>query len=117
MRPPFLGRWHHRRHHHAHRRSLFVRVMRHGLLLLVVELVAVAGVFALIGRTREWRETAERSAAYLADRQVELLDRPEAHARELTRLYEDLGVEMSLYRTDGKLLASNISPPLPPLEP
>jgi signal transduction histidine kinase len=112
-RPAFLCRWQHRRRN----LSLFGRVVRHGVLLLVVELVAVAAVFALFGRPHNWQRKLEHSAAYLADRQVELLGQPDAHARELRRLYEELGVELSLYRSDGTLLASNVSPPLPPLAP
>ncbi|MCI0569189.1 MAG: HAMP domain-containing histidine kinase [Myxococcaceae bacterium] len=108
---------HRRRHHHLHHgpRRLYKRVLLHGVMLLVLEVVAVGLVMFAMGHPPGWRRQMEKGSRYLADRCVELLDEPAALSRELSRMREDFGVELTLYGRDGALLASNVMPAVPPL--
>jgi len=95
------------------RGGMFWRVYRHGLLLLALVALAVAGVGWALGRTFPGRN-AEAVARYAALRASELADRPEELRRELARVREAFGLEITLYGAGGEL-ASTADPPHPPL--
>jgi len=103
MKPSFRGR-------------LFWRVYLHGITLLLAVGVAVAILGVIAGSTPPWKEYTERLSAYLSADQAALLRQPEALAQALERERMLLEVEASVYRVDGTLAASNVQPPLPPLE-
>ncbi len=93
---------------------LFWRVYLNGLLLLVLVALAVGGVAAALGRGPMGRHP-ERFASYAAARVAELRADPARLARELARVHDAFGAEVSVY--DGStLVASNVTPPLAPLE-
>ncbi len=101
---------------HPYRRHgrLFWKVFLHGVLLLAIIVGSVAVAGWLFGRTPAWRKYPERLATYLSARSMEL-EHPAQIERDLRREQELLGVEASVYRLDGSLVASNIEPPIPPL--
>jgi signal transduction histidine kinase len=92
-------------------------VLVHGLLVLLLSGVAAAAVGMVFSRPAQWRHYASRTASYLADRHVQLLAEPQALERELARVRDDFGFELSIYRPDGTLMQSNVTPPLAPLPP
>ncbi len=102
-----------RRHRHG---RLFWRVYLHGLLLLVFVAVAVAVAGAALGRGHAFRNP-ERLARYAAWHLGQDRSDPARLVEEMTRAREDFGVEMSVYERDGRLVASNVDPPLPRLDP
>jgi signal transduction histidine kinase len=94
---------------------LFWRVYAHGVLLLVLVAVA-AGISGLaLRRTAPWHGFPERVAAYLAAHTSDL-QRPELIARDLDHERDVLGVEMSVWRPDGTLVATNVQPPVARLQ-
>ena len=111
---------HHRFHHHhggpGHRRRsrLFWRVYGHGLLLLLLAMLAVGAVGWALGRALPTREPA-RLASYVASRLAELAPEPARLRAELDQLRDGFGVEMTVYGPDGRLLGSNVDPPLAPV--
>ena len=98
-------------------RTLFRRVLMHGFMLLILTALSVVAVMALVGQRPEFRHYAERGGRYLADRQQEVWSDPAGRDAELERARRELGLQMSVYRMDGSLVATNIHPPLPALEP
>ncbi|HUL60845.1 MAG TPA: HAMP domain-containing sensor histidine kinase [Anaeromyxobacteraceae bacterium] len=105
-----------RRHRASgHGGGMFWRVYRHGLLLLALVALAVAGVGWALGRTFPGRN-AEAVARYAALRAAELADRPDALERELQRVREAFGLEITFYGPAGAF-ASTAEPPHPPLPP
>jgi two-component system OmpR family sensor kinase len=96
------------RHRHG---PLFWYVYLHGVLLLVLVGITVAGVgFALRGGGA-WGEPA-RVAAYAGERIAELAGTPERLAEELRRIREVFGIDATFYGEDGRVLATNVEPPL-----
>ena len=93
---------------------LFWRVYGHGLLLLLVVLLTVVGVGWAIGRNVPTREPG-RVARYVAQSVGAHLGDAEALGAELRRVHEALGTDITLYDAQGRLLASNVDPPLGPL--
>ncbi|HEY6004954.1 MAG TPA: HAMP domain-containing sensor histidine kinase [Anaeromyxobacter sp.] len=97
-----------RRHRHGH---VFWRVYLHGLLLLCLVGITVAGVgFAL--RRGGGAEEPGRVAAYAADRIAELAGTPERLTDELRRVRDVFGIDATIYGADGRMLATNVEPPL-----
>jgi signal transduction histidine kinase len=94
--------------------KLFWRVYLNGILLLVLVALAVAAVGAAFGRQPMGRHP-ERFAAYGAARVAELRGDPERLGRELARVRDTFGAEVTVY-AGGAPLASNVEPPLAPLE-
>lgn len=109
------GRDHAHGVHGPHRRRLFWRVYLHGLFLLFAVTAAVVVLGLALGRgSSTWgtalrfRDTLERGGPAL------LKDRAALQAL-LTAASERTNADISLYATDGRLLASNVDPALPPL--
>jgi two-component system OmpR family sensor kinase len=96
------------RHRHGH---LFWRVYLHGVLLLFLVGITVAAVGVLLRRGRIPEEPG-RVAAYAADRIAELAGTPERLTDELRRVREVFGIDATIYGADGRLLATNVEPPL-----
>ncbi|HEY3451195.1 MAG TPA: HAMP domain-containing sensor histidine kinase [Myxococcales bacterium] len=94
----------------------FWKVYVHGVLMLLVIAVSVGLVGWAFGRAPKWRNYPERLATYLSARAADL-DHPEIIERDLKRENELLGVEATIYRLDGTLVATNIDPPIPALKP
>lgn len=100
---------------HGHRRhgTLFARVFLQGLMLIV--LVAVAGMaVAFAFQQGPWREM-DASARYAAERVSDLRGDPAALRRELERVREAFGVRATVYDAGGALQVSTAEPPLRPL--
>jgi signal transduction histidine kinase len=96
------------RRRHGH---LFWRVYLHGLLLLLLVGITVGAVgFAL--RQGRAAEQPGRVAAYAADRIAELAGTPERLTEELLRVRDVFGIDATIYGADGRLLATNVEPPL-----
>ncbi len=123
--PPGLHQGHHGHHghhgpgrHHGHRRRsrLFWRIYGHGLLLLLLVMVAVGAVGWALGRALPAREPV-RLASYVAARLGELAPEPARLQAELDQLRDGFGVETTVYGPDGRLLGSNVEPPLDPVPP
>ena len=95
---------------------LFWRVYLNGLLLLLLVAIAVAAVGAALRHVPAGGgRNPERFAAYAAERVAELRGDPPALERELRRVRETFGAEVTVYRAGG-VLATNVEPPLPPLD-
>jgi signal transduction histidine kinase len=95
---------------------LFWRVYLHGVLLLLVVAVAVALTGVAIRREPAWHAYPDRLATYLSSRATEI-DKPELLVRDLARERELLGVEATIYRLDGSMVATNVQPPVGALDP
>jgi signal transduction histidine kinase len=92
---------------------LFHRVYRHGLLLVLVVGLTIFGVGALLRPDRPWQDLHEHLVQYMAAHYGELRDHPDLLARQVDRARELLEVELTIYGPDGRVEASNVSPPLP----
>ncbi|ABC82685.1 HAMP domain-containing sensor histidine kinase [Anaeromyxobacter dehalogenans] len=89
---------------------LFWRVYLHGVLLLLVVAVAVAGVGFALRRGSGW--WSQRGAGrYAAERVGELAGDPPRLAAELERAREAFGVEASVYGPGGGLVATSVRDP------
>jgi signal transduction histidine kinase len=99
------------------RRPLFLRIYLHGVALLVLVAGALWFVESMVVRQdREWKDLHVRLAEHLAEHTAPLIESPEALRAQLGRLRSVLGVDLSFYSLDGRLIASNIDPPIAPLE-
>ncbi len=98
----------------AKRAGIFWRVYRHGLVLLLVVLLAVGAAGWVLRQAAPVREPA-RLSAYLAERLADFAADPPRLEAELLRLREAIGANLTVYGPDGRLLASNVQPPLPPV--
>ncbi|MFL5274317.1 MAG: hypothetical protein ACJ79E_19830, partial [Anaeromyxobacteraceae bacterium] len=97
---------------------LFWRVYLNGLLLLLLVALAVAAVGSALRHTAPGGgRNPERFVEFAADRVADLRDHPRRLARDLARVHEAFGAEVTVYGPRGELVATNVSPPLPPLEP
>jgi two-component system OmpR family sensor kinase len=83
------------------------------LLLLVALAVGVAG--RLLERALP-RPTPERLSTYVASRLAEVADRPEALVAEVGGVHEAIGLGLSVYGPDRRLLATSVEPPLQPAD-
>jgi two-component system, OmpR family, sensor kinase len=110
---------HHHRRPHRHRGlrgRIFWRIYGHGLLLLLLVSLAVAAAGWALGRALPTREPG-RLASYAAARIGELVDDPPRLATELRHVKEGFDVDLTVYDDAGRLVASNVEPPLPPRPP
>ena len=95
---------------------LFWRVYLHGLLLLVLVLLALTGVGAAFGPPTMRPGLGIRMAAWAALHASEARREPELLVAELERARDVLGIEATVWSA-GKVLATNVDPPLQPLSP
>ncbi len=96
---------------------LFWHVYLNGLLLLVLVAIAVATVGAALRHVPAGGgRNPERFVAYAAERVADLRGRPAALDRELRRVRDAFGAEVTVYGA-GAVSATNVDPPLPPLRP
>ncbi len=86
----------------------------HGLLLLLLVAVAVAGVGWARRSDRPGHLPGGRAAAYAAARASELEGDPARLQAELSRVEEAFGLQASVWDAGGGLIASTASPPLAP---
>jgi signal transduction histidine kinase len=85
---------------------LHSRIYLHSLLVLLVVALATIGVFALGARGPFQREVAERLARHVASLAGEQFHDPEALARRLRRLHDDLEVDVTVRDLAGRLVGS-----------
>jgi len=85
-------------------RSLYRRVYLHGVVLLVALMVALSVVFTILGRDPEARVQPGR----LVDHVAGMLQAvpPEAMAPLVSRVAEELAVDLAVYTADGRRLAA-----------
>ncbi len=102
-------------HRHRLPARLFWRVYLNGLLLLALVALAMFAVGAAL-RHAPPGHSQERFVQYAAERVGELHGDPERLARELRRVRETFGAEVTVYER-GAVLASNVQPPAAPLSP
>jgi signal transduction histidine kinase len=94
---------------------LFWRVYLNGLLLLALVALAIFAVGTALGRSGP-HHNPRRFVEYTALRAGDLRADPERLARELARVRDTFGAEVTVYQSGG-VLASNVAPPLAPLSP
>src|SRR5512143_773559 len=104
-----------RRSGHRLPARLFWRVYLNGLLLLALVALSVFAVGAALGRSG-MPHNPRRFVEYTALRIGDLRTHPTELARELARIHDTFGAEVTVYQS-GAALASNVDPPLPPLPP
>lgn len=96
----------------AHRHGrLFWRVYLHGVVLLLLVGIAVGGVGFALRHGAPPREYG-RVAAFAAGRIAELAGTPERLGEELRRVREAFGVEATVWGPGGRVIATNVEPPL-----
>jgi signal transduction histidine kinase len=97
------------------RRSLYRRVYLHGVLLLVVLVVALSGVGAFIGRDPRFRLHPVRLVEHVAH----LLESVPSDSMPplVRRVADELAVDVAVYAADGSLLAGAGDHQPPPLGP
>jgi two-component system OmpR family sensor kinase len=101
-------------HRRAHGR-LFWRIYLHGVLLLVAVAIALAAVGALLGRG--WPGHRPHRAFGWATAHVSAARGDPARLQaELDRARDALSIEATVW-SEGRVLATNVDPPLPPLPP
>jgi signal transduction histidine kinase len=94
---------------------LFWRVYLNGLLLLALVALTVFITGVVLGHAPPGR-SPERFAAYAATRIDELRDKPGRLQRELQRVHDTFGAAVTVY-VRGVPVASNVDPPLAPVDP
>jgi signal transduction histidine kinase len=102
-------------HRGPHRHGpLFWRVYLHGVLLLVVVGLAVAGVgWALRRSGSPVLGPRGRPEAYIRDRIGTLVNDPPRLAEELGRVREAFGYELTVYAKDGRVVATGVPEGMP----
>ena len=95
------------------RGRIFWRIYGHGLLLLLLVALAVGVAGRLLERALP-TPTPERLSTLVASRLAEVVERPEALASEVNGVHEAIGLGLSVYDQDRRLLATSVDPPLPP---
>jgi two-component system, OmpR family, sensor kinase len=85
---------------------LHSRIYLHSVLVLLVVALATTGVFALGARGPFQREVAERLARHVASLVGEQFHDPDALARRLRRLHDDLAVDVTVRDLAGGLVGS-----------
>jgi two-component system OmpR family sensor kinase len=99
------------------------RRQRSGLLWRIY-LINIAGIslislgFGVLKTTAldiPWRTTMEQRARYVMSHVTRHLHQPQAMQREAEQARDDLKAALSIYDIGGRLLVSNVTPPLPKL--
>jgi two-component system, OmpR family, sensor kinase len=96
-------------------RRLVVQVTLYGLVLLVLSVVAVVGV-GKIFLEPIFEERRDATARWVVRHLSPLQHDPDRLRREIEDLGPALHADASLYTPDGALVASSVTPPLPPLD-
>ena len=99
----------------SRRRSLYRRVYLHGVLLLVVLVVTLSAVFAFIGREARYHMNPGRLVEHVSH-VLEAMP-PDALPSVVTRVADELDVDLAVYAADGRQLAAAGVKPPPPLAP
>jgi len=99
----------------ARRGRIFWRIYGHGLLLLVLVALALAVAGRLLERALP-SPAPERLTTYLATRLAEVAGQPERLAAEVARVHDAIGLNLSVYGADRRLLATTVQPPLQPAD-
>ncbi len=86
------------------------------ILLAFVSIAAVLVVVARVRHARRWPGPAALGP-YLAQMVASQHSNPQAMRRELDRALHDMGIEITVYTADGKLLGSAAKSPPPPGPP
>ncbi len=94
------------------RQSLFWRVYLHSVTLLLSVAIAIAVVNWIAQRTPYWRDAMERASMYMVDRYSSLWEQPSLLQEELQKNKKLLDVAATIYDVDGRLLYTNIEPPI-----
>lgn len=89
---------------------LHARIYLHSLAVLVIASVATAATFAVTSRATTMREIAERVARHLATDVADVMREPDALARRLQRLHDELGVTVVVRDPDDRVLAASGEP-------
>ena len=94
----------------SRRRSLYRRVYLHGVLLLVVLMVSLSAMFAFIGREARYHMNPGRLIEHVSH-VLEAVP-PDALPPVVTRVADELDVDLAMYAADGRrLAAAGVSPP------
>ncbi|HZA14654.1 MAG TPA: HAMP domain-containing protein, partial [Myxococcaceae bacterium] len=111
------GRWHEHHHPgHVHGSRLFWRVYLHGLFLRVAVVAAMAVVGWAVGRGNDvWAQALQIKKQFESGGRALLADSAELE-RILARASARANADVTIYDASGKLLATNVEPPLPPVE-
>jgi len=96
--------------------GIFWRIQLHGLMLLALVGLAFVALGLLMGHRGPAR-SPERMARYLGERIAEGQQDPQRLDEELQRVREYFGAEITAYDGEGRMIASNVEPPLKPLPP
>jgi signal transduction histidine kinase len=91
--------------------------MLHGLLLLFLVAVAMAGAGWALRRALPGGADPHGAMTWAAERAGELSADPPRLAAELRKARERLGVDATVFGRDGEVLATGVEPPLPPPPP
>jgi hypothetical protein len=83
------------------------------ILLAFVSIAVVLVVVARVRHARRWPGPADLGP-YLAQLVASQHSNPQAMRRELDRALHDMGIEITVYTADGKLLGSAAKSPPPP---
>ena len=86
------------------------------ILLAFVSIAVVLVVVARVRHARRWPGPADLGP-YLAQLVASQHSNPQAMRRELDRALHDMGIEITVYTADGKLLGSAAKSPPPPGPP
>jgi signal transduction histidine kinase len=91
---------------------LHARIYLHSLAVLIIACVATAATFAFGARGAMMQEIGERVARHLASDVAGVIDEPDALARRLQRIHDELGVAVTVRDPGGRVVAAT-SRPLP----
>jgi two-component system, OmpR family, sensor kinase len=90
------------------------RIYLHSLAVLIVACVATALTFAFGARGALMQDVAERTVRYLASVAGDAIGDPDALARRIRRMHEDLDIDVTVRGVDGHVIAA-AGRPLPGL--
>jgi signal transduction histidine kinase len=89
---------------------LHARIYLHSLAVLIVACVATAATFAFGARGAMMQEIGERVARHLASDVAGVIDEPDALARRLQRIHDELGVVVTVRDPGGRVVAATRRP-------
>src|SRR2546429_6535108 len=95
---------------------LFWKVYLHGVGIMLLVVLSFVTVREIVTGDSGWRDLHLRLATHLADHAAPLIVDPPALSREIHHLREILGVDLTFYDRHNGLIATNVDPPLAPLD-